>query len=69
MKTIKLFNKGKSQLFKLPKEYRFNCSEVTINKIGDVVMIMLKKSKWESFSKAIDMFSNDFMKDGCNLEV
>lgn len=69
MKKAKLFKIGNNQAIKLPKEYRFNCSEVSINKIGDSVIIVPKKSKCESFSEAIDMFSDDFMKDGRNLEV
>jgi len=35
-----------------------------INRIGDIVLLMPKTSQWESFMKAIDMFSDDFMKDG-----
>ena len=35
-----------------------------INKIGDVVLLTPKESKWDSFMHAIDMFSDGFMKDG-----
>ena len=67
METAKIFENGRSQAVRLPKNYRFNDNEVNINKIGDIVIIMPKKNKWSSFSKAIDMFSDDFMKGGRNL--
>ena len=69
METAKIFENGRSQAIRLPKNYRFNGNEVNINKIGDVVIIMPKKSKWSSFAKAIDMFSDDYMEDGRNLNV
>ena len=34
-----------------------------LNKIGDVVILLPKNSKWDSFITAIDMFSDDFMID------
>lgn len=69
METAKLFENGRSQAIRLPKNYRFIGNEVNINKIGDVVMIMPKKSKWSSFAKAIELFSDDFMKDGRTLNI
>lgn len=69
METAKIFENGRSQAVRLPKNYRFNDNEVNINKIGDIVIIMPKKSKWSSFSKAIDMFSDDYMKDGRSLNT
>lgn len=59
MMTAKIFENGRSQAVRLPKEYRFTEEEVAINKIGDVVFLMPKTSKWESFMKALDMFSQD----------
>lgn len=67
MKTIKLNKVGENQIVRFPKEYRFNCNEVNINKIGDIMLIIPKKSKWNSFAKAIDMFTDDYMKDGRKL--
>ena len=45
MMTAKLFENGRSQAVRLPKEYRFDGDEVAINKIGDVVILMPKDSK------------------------
>ena len=40
MMTAKLFENGRSQAVRLPKEYRFQGDEVLVNKIGDVVLLM-----------------------------
>ena len=66
MMTAKVFDNGKSQAVRLPKEYRFNTDEVAVNRIGDVVLLTPKTNKWSSFMQAIDMFSDDFMQDGRN---
>ena len=34
-----------------------------MNRIGDIVILLPKQNKWESFMRAIDMFSDDFMED------
>ena len=64
MMTAKVFENGRSQAVRLPKECRFSSDEVMVNKIGDIVMLLPKNSKWDSFMKAIDMFSEDFMENG-----
>ena len=35
-----------------------------VDKIGDIVILLPKQNKWDSFMKAVDMFSDDFMADG-----
>lgn len=69
MMTAKVFENGRSQAVRLPKEYRFNTDEVAVNKIGNIVMLVLKTNKWDSFMRAIDMFSEDFMEDGRRDEM
>ena len=64
MLTAKIFENGRSQAVRLPKECRFSSDEVLGNKIGDIIILLPKHNKWESFMKAIDMFSADFMADG-----
>ncbi len=64
MMTAKVFENGRSQAVRLPKEYRFSSDEVMINKIGDIVILMPKADKWKSFMDAIDMFSSDYMEEG-----
>ena len=64
MLTAKVFKNGGSQVIRLPKECRISSDEVMVNKIGDIVILLPKQNKWESFMRAIDMFSDDFMEDG-----
>ena len=63
MMTAKLFENGRSQAVRLPKEYRFDGDEVAINKIGDVVILMPKDNKWTGFVNSLSLFSDDFMSD------
>ena len=64
MMTAKLFENGRSQAVRLPKEYRFNGDEVAINKVGDIVILMPKENKWSAFLNSLEPFSDDFMSDG-----
>ena len=64
MMTAKVFKNGRSQAIRLPKECRLSSDEVVVNKIGDIVILLPKQNKWDSFMRAIDMFSDDFMADG-----
>ena len=61
MMTAKVFENGRSQAVRLPKEYRFKDDEVMINKVGDVVLLVPKSAKWETFMRSLDMFSPDFL--------
>lgn len=69
MMTAKVFENGRSQAIRLPKECRFSSDEVMVNKIGDIVILLPKQDKWDSFMRAIDMFSDDFMADGRAIDV
>lgn len=64
MMHAKLFENGRSQAVRLPKEYRFSGDEVAINKIGDVVILMPKENKWSGFLSSLNLFSDDFMDNG-----
>ena len=64
MMTAKIFENGRSQAVRLPKECRFSTSEVEVNRIGEIVILVPKTDKWQSFIQAIDMFSDDFMQNG-----
>lgn len=69
MMTAKIFENGRSQAVRIPKEYRFSTDEVGINKIGDIVMLIPKESKWDSFMNAVDLFSDDFMEGGRDSDI
>ncbi len=62
--TAKIFENGRSQAVRLPKECRFSGEEVAVNKIGDVVILMPKENKWAGFLSSLNLFSDDFMCDG-----
>nr|WP_066353934.1 type II toxin-antitoxin system VapB family antitoxin [Fervidicola ferrireducens] len=59
--VAKIFENGRSQAVRLPKQYRFNDSEVFIKKVGEIVVLIPKDSVWKSFEYGIKHFSEDFM--------
>ena len=65
MRIAKVFENGRSQAVRLPKEYRFKEDEVVVNKIGDIVLLM-PKNNWAGFLQSLDLFTDDFMADGRN---
>ena len=64
MITAKLFENGRSQAVRLPKECRFSGDEVMVSKIGDIVILMPKESKCSGILNSLEIFSEDFMSDG-----
>ena len=68
MMTAKIFENGRSQAVRLPKECRFNEDEVAVNKIGDIVILMPKENKWSGFLSSLDLFTEDFMDFGRTQE-
>jgi antitoxin VapB len=62
VKTAKLFRSGGSQAVRLPKEFRFDCSEVYVQQEGDRVILMPKgKRSWPSgFFRAIKIKDPSF---------
>ena len=47
--VTKLFMSGHSQAVRLPAECRFDSDEVTIQKLGDNVIISPKTNRWDEF--------------------
>lgn len=66
MHTAKIFQNGRSQAVRLPKEYRFADTEVLTHKVGDVLMLIPKSQEdsWRPLLTSLDLFSDDFMADG-----
>ena len=53
--TAKVFQNGRSQAIRKPKEFRVDDSEVYIEKIGDTLIIKpTKTDKWDSFFHSLD---------------
>lgn len=63
MKTAKLFRTGRSQAVRLPKEFRFEGSEVFIARMGAGVVLLPEMHTWDVLFEACDEFSDDFMAD------
>jgi antitoxin VapB len=61
MNTAKLFKNGKSQAVRLPKQFKFQGTEVYIKRIGRNVILMPKDDPWESLISSLNDFSDDFM--------
>jgi len=64
--TAKIFTNGRSQAVRLPKEFRFDTSEVYIRKVGNEVVISEKKSTWKDFFQQKSTFGEDFLADRDN---
>jgi len=61
----KVFQNGRSQAIRLPKECRVDTDEVYIEKVGDTLILKPKrKAKWDSFFDSLeDIDTSDFMND------
>lgn len=64
METAKIFENGRSQAVRLPKEFRFIGDEVFVQKLGHAVMLYPKDAAWETFLNGLNSFSEDFLADG-----
>lgn len=60
MKTAKLFQNGKSQAVRLPKEFRMPGKEVYIKRQGEAIVLLPKEASWDSLFNSLDHFSKDF---------
>ncbi|MCU0759759.1 MAG: antitoxin [Steroidobacteraceae bacterium] len=63
MKTAKLFRNGESQAVRLPKEFRFEGTEVLIKRVGDAVVLLPKARSWATLVASLAKFSPDFPAD------
>ena len=66
--TAKIFMHGRSQAVRLPKEFRFEGTEVRVSKVGDkVILEPLKKQPFdvEAWFARLDEYRDiPFMEDG-----
>lgn len=67
MDTAKLFQNGKSQAVRLPREYRFRGSKVYIKKIGNAVVLIPEQDSWQNVIDSLSNFSQDFMEERIQL--
>lgn len=63
MKKAKIFKNGNSQAVRLPKEFQFKAKEVYVQKTANGVLLLAPENPWDSFTKSLDKFTEDFMSD------
>ncbi len=63
MKTAKIFQNGRSQAVRLPKEFRFKSREVFIQREGSKVILSEKPDSWDTFFLSGNKPTPDFMTD------
>jgi len=64
MNTAKIFQNGRSQAVRLPKDFRFDGDKVFIHKVGNAVVLLPVRHSWDTLFQSLDKFSDDFMQDG-----
>ena len=69
MHTTRPFMSGRSQAVRIPKEYRFEDTELIINRVGQSLVITPKDVIRETFCSGLEMFTEDFMAAGRPEEV
>ena len=62
-KSAKIFMNGRSQAIRLPKEFRFDCDEVYVEKQGDRLIISAVQPQWDEFFDSVPAFDEDFLAD------
>jgi antitoxin VapB len=63
MKTAKLFKNGDSQAVRLPKEFRFDGTEVLIQRVGEAVVLLPQSKSWATLASSLEKFPLDFMNE------
>ena len=61
MRTAKLFKNGRSQAVRLPKEFRFEGTQVFIKRVGNTVVLIPDQDSWQTLFDSLGQFSEDFM--------
>ena len=63
MERAKLFQSGRSQAVRLPKEFRFTGVEVYVKRVGKAVVLLPVDDAWDSLAQSLDLFSDDYMSE------
>ena len=61
MKTAKLFQNGRSQGVRLPREFRFEGDQVYVKRFGNGVLLLPARKSWDMLVHSLGEFSQDFM--------
>ncbi len=60
MDTAKIFQSGRSQAVRLPKEYRFTGKEVLVKHFANGVLLLPIDKSWETLEAALQEFEPGF---------
>ena len=60
MDTARLFQSGRSQAVRLPKEYRFTGTEVVVKHFGNGVLLLPADNPWQTLQAGRDAFEPGF---------
>lgn len=58
--TAKVFTTGRSQAVRIPKEYRFSCDEVLIEREGERVILTPRPRSWRDYFAKGLRFTDDY---------
>ncbi len=61
MDTARLFQSGRSQAVRLPKEYRFAGTEVVVKHFGNGVLLLPVDDPWQTLHTALATFESDWV--------
>jgi antitoxin VapB len=61
MDIAKLFQSGRSQAVRLPKEYRFQGSEVAVRHFGNGVLLLPIEDPWQMLEAGLEAFEPGFV--------
>ena len=61
MDTAKLFQSGRSQAVRLPKEYRFQGTEVAVKHFGNGVLLLPIEDPWQMLEAGLEAFEPGFV--------
>lgn len=66
MVTAKVFQNGRSQAIRLPKEFRVDTSEVYLQRTREGFLV-IPKDPWELFEEGVEAISDSFF-EGCRQQ-
>ncbi|MFZ0890735.1 MAG: type II toxin-antitoxin system VapB family antitoxin [Candidatus Binataceae bacterium] len=58
--TAKVFMTGRSQAVRIPKEFRFSCDEVLIERAGERVILTPRPKSWRDYFARAANFTDDY---------
>ena len=61
MDTARLFQSGRSQAVRLPKEYRFAGTEVVVKHFGNGVLLLPADDPWQTLEAGLAAFEPGFV--------